>query len=78
LDWSNKELYKAGSGIIVAKTQAKLVPPPPPQHYCACVWGSSHICASVLTASPPTEIHVQYFTGLLFVQTLPRMPPPHW
>jgi hypothetical protein len=28
--------------------------PPPPRHSCACVWGSTHICVSVPTVSPPT------------------------
>ncbi len=30
-------------GIIIATTQAKLFPPPP-QHYCACLWVSSYVC----------------------------------
>ncbi len=37
------------------------------------MWRSAHICASVSTASPPPEIHVE----LLALSLLPRMLLPH-
>jgi hypothetical protein len=55
-------------GIIIATTQAKLFPPPPTALLHMCV-GQLIYVSLFPTVIPPTEIHVQYFTGSLFVTT---------
>ena len=54
-------------GIIVATTQAKPVPPPSTE--LLRMRGGSYVFLCFPTVNPPSKIYVQYFTGLLFVQT---------
>jgi hypothetical protein len=62
-------LGKPCRGIITATSQAKPIPPPPPTALLRMCGGQLTYVSLFPTVTPPTEIYVQYFTGLLFVRT---------